>query len=441
MNPILLQVFNQPWFINKSHAIDYGWAVKSLLDGNLVFEADRSLLQPRMVDVDFSASDSNNLSQKRTGRVAIIPIQGVLMQKDQECGPLGMETIGNFIKSADSDPSIDAIILDINSPGGTVAGTANFGKIIANTQKPIIAFVNELAASGAYWIASQADRIIASDTHAEVGSIGVMLDMMDMQPYYESLGVKFHRIFSNYSPLKNKDYRDIQEGKYDDYRKEKLDPLAKKFIDVVKSARGKIKDEDLLKGEVVFANYAIDNGLVDQVASLDDTIQIALEMADNNKNTAAQAQNNKTKISLMEKFPTIAATLGVESLEMSDGGSFLNEAQLTALEGKLSGHKAEVDNITAERDQAKADLSAAVDAHAEELSAKDQELATANALVAEKDTQIANILKNGAEPSASESIVAKTDVTAPKATDPTLAAFNSAGSVQEQMQIIKDNYF
>lgn len=441
MNPLLLQVFNRPWYINKSHAISYEWAVKALLDGSLAFEQERELLQPKMVDVDFSASDSEQPTQKRTGRVALIPIQGVLMQKDQECGPVGMETIGRFIKQADNDPSIDAIILDINSPGGSVAGTANLGKVIANTQKPIIGFVNELAASAAYWIASQTDKIIASDTHCEVGSIGVMLEIMDLQPYYESLGVKFHRIMSNHSALKNKDYKDIQEGKYDDYRKAKLDPLAEKFINTVKKARGKIGDEDLLKGEVVFADYAIANGLVDQVASFDDTVQIALEMADKNRKNAAQAQNNQTQISLMEKFPTIAAALGVESLEMSDGGSFLNEANLTALEGKLSGHKAEVDAITAERDQAKTELSAAVTAHAEELQSKENELATANALVAEKETQIANILKNGGEASASAQISAKKDIdSASGEKDPALAAFNSADSVKEQVKIIQDNY-
>ena len=143
----------------------------------------------------------------------------------------------------------------------------------------------------------------------------------------------------------------------------------------------------------------------------------------------------------MEKFPTIAAALGVESLEMSDGGSFLNEANLTALEGKLSGHKAEVDAITAERDQAKTELSAAVTAHAEELQSKENELATANALVAEKDTQIANILKNGGEASASAQISAKKDIdSAYGEKDPALAAFNSADSVKEQVKIIQDNY-
>ncbi len=434
MNPILLQIFNRPWYINQRDAIDLKWAVSALLDGRLVFEADREKFKPRTQIGEYSYSDDFNA--RKNGVVAIIPVQGVLMQKDQECGPVGMETIASYIRNADEDPSVNAIILDINSPGGTVAGTPNFGKAIEETKKPIIAFVNELAASAAYWAASKTDMIIASDKNAEVGSIGVQLEFMDLQPYYEDLKVKFHSIQSNYSKLKNQDFRDIQAGNYDQYRKEVLDPLALRFIEEVKKSRGKIKDDDLLAGKVVFAEYGIEANLVDRIASLDEAIQIALDMAEkqNNKNLQSQAISNQIKISSnMKKFPQLNAALEVE-LEMSDGGSFLNEAQLDKLEEMLVGHQAAIAKVAGERDAANNNLAAAQDQAKKDIESKDKEIASLTAQVNEQKTELDNIRKNGVEGGAS--IIVKKDPEASGEKDPVLAELDKCTTTIEKMAVL-----
>lgn len=434
MNPIL-QILNRPWYIDFQSAVDYSWAVKSLFEGKIVFEVDKESFQPKMVAVAASSSKSNSGSRQR--QVAVIPIQGPLMKKDQYCGPVGMDTIGTYIKNADRNPDVDAIILDIDSPGGTVAGTAMLGNVIAETQKPIIAFVNELSASAAYWLASQCDLIIASDEKAQVGSIGVMMSFADVQPAYERMGVKFHDIVAPQSTDKNKLFRELQKGDYENYRETVLRPLADRFIATAKEGRkGKITDESIFKGRVEFADNALKLGLIDSIGNFDFAVQTAIDMAD--KTNKPIAQINQSNNLQMKKHPLIAAALEVESLEMSDGGSFLNEDQLDALEGKLSGHQAEVDNIAAERDQAKTDLTTAQETHAKELESKATEIATLTTQVAEKQTEIAAIRKNGAEKSASESINVETDVEVSAGSkDPILESINTASSTKEQVELIK----
>lgn len=437
MNPIF-QVLNRPWYIDFQSAVDYSWAVKSLLEGKIVFEVDKVVFQPKMVVAETSSSKSPSASNQR--QVAVIPIQGPLMKKDQYCGPVGMDTIGTYIKNADRNPDVDAIILDMDSPGGTVAGTAILGEVIANTQKPIIAFVNELSASAAYWLASQCDLIIASDSKSQVGSIGVMMSFADVQPAYERLGVKYHDIVAPQSTDKNKLFRELQKGDYENYRETVLRPLADRFIETAKAGRnGKITDESIFKGRVEFADKALEIGLIDSIGTFDFAVQSALELADKYNKATAQAKTNQINRSVMAKHPKLAAVLGVE-LEMNDGGSFLNEEQLNAIENKLAGHQSAFDAMVAERDQAKSDLQASTDAHAQELESKATEIANLTTQVEEKQTEIAAIRKNGVEKSASQSIKVDADVEATDGEkDPVLAAINSAGSLKEQVEIIKNN--
>ena len=94
------------------------------------------------------------------------------MKNDQYCGPAGMATIGNYIKTADKSEKIDAIILHIDSPGGTVDGTSDLAEIVKNTSKPILAFADGMMGSAAMWIGSATKEIIAANNKTQAGSIG-----------------------------------------------------------------------------------------------------------------------------------------------------------------------------------------------------------------------------------------------------------------------------
>jgi protease-4 len=130
--------------------------------------------------------------------VAVISLTGKLMKQQASMGG-GTSTVQarRDIRAAASDPDIGAILLRIDSPGGTAAGTKELADEItaAKTKKPVWAYVEDMAASAAYWAASQASRIIANET-ALVGSIGTYGVVQDTSGMAAMEGVKVHVIRS-----------------------------------------------------------------------------------------------------------------------------------------------------------------------------------------------------------------------------------------------------
>jgi ClpP class serine protease len=97
-------------------------------------------------------------------------------------------------------------------PGGTVDGTEALANSVKSVEKPVVTFVDGLMASAAFWVGSQADEIIASTDTDEIGSVGVLLSFADLQPYWESLGIKFHKLVASTSPDKTKIWEDLRTG-------------------------------------------------------------------------------------------------------------------------------------------------------------------------------------------------------------------------------------
>lgn len=261
------------WLIEPQFAIGSHGMVNELLSGKMVLSSERPVM--KLAYKNGEASDSSV-----GGMVAMASIKGPLMKDDQECGPMGMVSIGRFIQSADRNPSVDAIVLNIDSPGGTVDGTESLANIIKNTSKPVVAFVDGMMASAALWIGSMADEVWASTDLDEVGSVGVIMSFADMQPMWEKQGVVFHRIVSSLSPDKNKMFEDLKSGKYEEYQKEFMDPIAEKFQSVVRSNRPEVNDSHLT-GKIYLARDVM-GVFVDRIGTLDQAIDRALELSKSN---------------------------------------------------------------------------------------------------------------------------------------------------------------
>jgi len=123
--------------------------------------------------------------------VRIIDVAGTL-SKYGNYAPWGTLQIGEAVREAAHDPAIHAIMLRIDSPGGATAGTSTLADEVkaAAARKPLHAFVEDLAASAAYWVASQAGRITANSGTAEVGGIGTFMALYDTSVKAKSDGVK-----------------------------------------------------------------------------------------------------------------------------------------------------------------------------------------------------------------------------------------------------------
>jgi len=343
--------------------------------------------------------------QAPRGSKVVIPIKGVLLKQDQDdgCGYFvaGMQTLARRIQEADQHPNIDGIILNIDSPGGTVDGTQALADAIKATQKPIVAFIDGMAASAAYFVASSADHIIAENESISAGSIGTMISIMDTQPYFEKLGVKFHDIFSTLSPDKNSDYMQALEGKYESIQKNWLDPFAKLFRDYVKANRPAL-GENTLTGKMFLAAESVKVNLIDEIGSIERAVEKIDELSGRSaqKTTPQSKPKQKTK---MKNYSLLVALLAVDALEMTDDGVFLNEDQLQAIEQRLSAaNQAETDFATAnqshttEMEDLRQQHNTQLQGVQEQLTTAQSDLTAANNLVTERDNTIAQLTKGPA---------------------------------------------
>lgn len=105
-------------------------------------------------------------------------------------GSVTPEAIISQLKKAENDDSVKAIILRIDSPGGTASASSEIAEEVGKVKKPIIASIGDVGASGAYMIAAQCDEIIATGS-SDVGSIGVIMEVGDYSELLKKLGVKF----------------------------------------------------------------------------------------------------------------------------------------------------------------------------------------------------------------------------------------------------------
>lgn len=338
----LSNLLSKPWAINPDYAQNAGSFVASILDPRFEPIKGEEPDNNKPFCISF-AQDSlkypEGYDKAPSGSVAIIPIRGELMKYDEFCGPVGMQTIGKRIQDADLHKNIGSIMLLFDTPGGSVDGIKSLGNIIKNTDKPITAFIDGNCFSGGMWLASNCDKIIASTEIDQLGSIGVMTSFIDMQPVWEMMGVKFHEVYSNLSGDKNKIFREMRHGEYENYKKQILDPLAIEFRNIIKSNRPNAT-EDQLTGKTFFANDVI-GSLVDEIASFDNAIKITSQIQ---KLTINKSQKT------MAKLKNIELATGVEAFEVFEGVISLTEDQANTIESFIDSKQVEIDTAKAEND-------------------------------------------------------------------------------------------
>ena len=339
---LISAILKGAWAMDQFSALSYAPLLSNILtNSSLEFEFDKSsnvLSSYQRSTASYNQKDG--FAKIPEGSIAIISLSGPLMKNDQSCGPKGMASIGQMINEADQSKNIDGIILKIDSPGGSVDGTADLAQIVAQTKKPIIAFADGLIASAALWIGASTDEIIAANNKTQIGSVGVLLSFADMQPAYEKMGVKFHQVVADQSKDKNKQFEDLKAGNYDSYKNDVLNPLAQDFISHMKSSREGIQEKHLT-GKVFFAQDVI-GSLVDSIGNLDHAIQRMTALIEDQKEISNT--NNNT---LMNKLENINAVLDAE-IQTTDEGAFLNNDQLALLDAALIPAKPKVEETTQE---------------------------------------------------------------------------------------------
>ncbi len=349
---ILSALLRSTWAIDERFAIAHGGIVAGLLNGMEFQPADKPAEAanslPFYISEDFEEIEVSDLNISNSNSIAVIPVRGTLLKEDEddcEYFQAGMRTLSERVLDANHDPNVIGIILYIDSPGGTVDGTKAFSDAIKACRKPVVTFIDGIMASGALWIGTSAQKVIAQNSTTEIGSIGVMVAFADMQPVWEAEGVKFHRINADQSKDKNKNFTDALAGDYAGIKKEELNPLADQFITAVKANRPNISNS-VFTGKVYFAEEALSLGLIDEIGSFETAVAAVSALAKtqqlNNSTTQQTSRHNKPTIQTM-LVPTVSSLLQLEAIESTEDGVFISVENIQAIENKLLGNQQDID--------------------------------------------------------------------------------------------------
>lgn len=215
--------------------------------------------------------------------LGIVYIRGELTKYGSSFNPNGsLVAIRRAVRSLAADDAVDAILLLIDSPGGTVAGTAEAAKAVAEarTAKPVWAFIEDLGASAAYWIASQADRVIANDRTASVGSIGTFAALHDVSEKAAKEGVR--AILFRTGSLKGLGFpgAEVTEEQRA-YLQAHVEDIQESFSEAVIAGRRRDAKwlNPLATGRVWLADEAVRLGLIDAIDSFDATVDQLMKLA------------------------------------------------------------------------------------------------------------------------------------------------------------------
>lgn len=230
-------------------------------------------------------------SYQVVNNIAVIPIHGIMAKRanlfTQISGGVSTELAMRDIGEALNDSDVKAIVLDIDSPGGTIDGTLELAEFIfeGRDKKRIVAYSDGLMGSAAYWIGSAAHEIYISGDTVQTGSIGVVAKHVDYSKAEEQMGIKtteiyagkYKRIASQYEPLSKEGQQNIQEM---------VDYLYSVFVDSVAKYR-EVTTEEVLQnmadGRIFIGKQGITAGLINEISTLDKLTGTILQTQVQNK--------------------------------------------------------------------------------------------------------------------------------------------------------------
>ncbi len=224
---------------------------------------------------------------KGGAKIAIIQVEGMLVNVRTggflQPGENSVSLFTQQMEKAAGDKNVKAVVLRVNSPGGTVTASDLMYEIVNDfrqkTKKPVVASMQEVAASGGYYVSCGADQIVAHPTSV-VGSIGVIFSMFDAVQLMDKVGVRNENIKSG--PLKDmgspfkklgNDEREVMQAMVNDYYG--------RFVDVVRTRRNITKDDTLklvTDGRVFTGTRAVELGLADRNGRLEDALDLARQL-------------------------------------------------------------------------------------------------------------------------------------------------------------------
>ncbi|MFH0887655.1 MAG: signal peptide peptidase SppA [Planctomycetota bacterium] len=274
-----------------------------------------------------SASFSNINSDKRYNeqfingnewsgnKILSIPVNGIIMSVidggmwGSRIDPVQM--VVDSLEKAETDNNVKAIILEINSPGGSVTASDNIHTALKRFKNkrpniPIVAYLGEVAASGGYYIAMPSNRIVVHPTSV-TGSIGVIAKITNIEGLFQKIGLKEEAI-------KSADKKDMLSSTRTMTKEERaiiqgiIDELYQRFVDIVVAGRPNLTKEKVLEladGRIYTGEQAVKNGLADKTGDREDAFESAKQLANISE---AKVIQYKKKYNIFQMFEMSAVT-------------------------------------------------------------------------------------------------------------------------------------
>ena len=250
--------------------------------------------------------------------IAVIPLEGVIHGGTDATSILsaGGTSSLDFIARLDEaveDPLVKGIVIQINSPGGTVVASKEIADAIKGIDKPVVAWIREAGTSGAYWVASASDAIVA-DPLSLTGSIGVTSSYLSFGDLLEDYNVTYQRLVTG-------KYKDLATP-FKELTNEERALLEKKLYDihdyfVAEVARNRDLPEEnvraLATGEFFLGQEALPLGLVDYLGGKETAMNITKQLANI---TSAEEKVYKEKLGFLDVFSSFAESRQPRQMEL-----------------------------------------------------------------------------------------------------------------------------
>jgi len=313
-------------------ALDHPWAITPAMLSVVANIIARHVAGQKLTAEEIQAAlvDRKNLPQPAGGgAVALIPIHGTIAPRvnllSDFSGGTTFETLTGQLRGAMANKTIKTIVLDINSPGGSVAGATEFAREVmaARTKKPIIAHIHPTGASAAYWVAAAATEVVASPS-ALVGSVGIYAAHDDISAALEKLGVKRTYLSAGKGKIAGNEAEPLSD-EASARMQSLIDESYGRFVGDVVKGRGKGMTADRVRNDwqahIYGAADALSLGMIDSIATLDDTIARVMTTAPAEGSRALH--DSTTEATDQEPSPAT-------SQELTSDAAWLN-----AIEGEL----------------------------------------------------------------------------------------------------------
>ena len=275
---------------------------------------------------DYIKSGKGHISSTAKNKIAVIYAQGEIMYAEGNENIIGQGIINKALRKARKDKNVKAIVLRVNSPGGSALASELIWRELELTKKvkPLVVSMGDVAASGGYYIACNADKIIAEPTTI-TGSIGVFGAIPNFNELAGKIGINAEQVATNNSP--NYSVFEPMDKRFYEITKEGVEQTYTTFVNRVAAGRNMTFEQvnDVAQGRVWSGKEAIKKGLVDKLGSLNDAIVIAAELAKvdtykvrnyPNYNTELKDSFNLSPFAKVSKEDVLKEALGDENYQL-----------------------------------------------------------------------------------------------------------------------------